>query len=309
MALTEFNKLYDELAPELSKLEGKRLELKKKGIRLGSIISGILFLVSLIIIACTGLGTVGIVIALIICIIIFFCSINAQSKELSGYFKSDIIQPIIKTIHESVDYEPANGISEEAFRKCGLFSTVPDRYHTEDLIKGQVEKTFFKCAEVHAKERRVTHDSKGHRQETWVDIFRGFLFIADFNKNFNGYTVLKRKSLFKIGKGERVKLEDPVFEKSFDVYSTNQVEARYLLTPNMMEHLLELDRKFPGEITVSFNDSNVILAIPDRTNHFEATVWRSMLDKERLRQEFSTILSLISIVNDLNLNTRIWTKE
>jgi len=41
----------------------------------------------------------------------------------------------------------------------------------------------------------------------------------------------------------RVKMENEEFEKIFDVYSENEVEARRLLTPKMMEKLVELVNK------------------------------------------------------------------
>ena len=70
-----------------------------------------------------------------------------------------------------------------------------------------------------------------------------------------------------------------------------------------------LDRKFPGKITVSFYNSNIIIAIPDRTDHFETSIWRSQLHNNSLKQEYDTLSALTGIVNDLNLNLRIWSKE
>lgn len=155
----------------------------------------------------------------------------------------------------------------------------------------------------------MSTDSKGHRRERWVDIFQGFFFIADFNKDFQGQTIVFRNSWLKLKSGkQRVKLENPNFEKRFDVFSTDQVEARYILTPNMMERLLELDSRFPGKITVSFRNSSVIVAIPDRTNHFETDIWECQLNTDKLKREFATLVSLFQIVHDLNLNLRIWTK-
>ena len=104
-------------------------------------------------------------------------------------------------------------------------------------------------------------------------------------------------------------MENPEFEKSFDTYSTDQVEARYLLSPSFMERLLELDRKFPGRITVSFLNSSVIIAIPDSKNHFETSIWQSQLRNDSVRREFFTLATLFHIVHDLNLNLRIWSKE
>ena len=71
--------------------------------------------------------------------------------------------------------------------------------------------------------------------------------MADFNKNFNGHTVVlpdtAEKILGKFGqslqsmssRGELVKLEDPEFEKEFCVYGDDQVEARYILSPALMK--------------------------------------------------------------------------
>jgi len=39
---------------------------------------------------------------------------------------------------------------------------------------------------------------------------------------------------------KRVGLVDPVFEKIFEAYGTDQVEARYLLTPTFMQRLVRL---------------------------------------------------------------------
>ena len=188
--------------------------------------------------------------------------------------------------------------------KCGTFNKSEEQINSE---KTALEK---EKEEIIAEEKRVTTDSKGRRQEHWIDIFRGFFFIADFNKNFQGQTVVFRNSWFKLNLGkQRVKLENPNFEKQFDVFSTDQVEARYILTPNLMERLLELDSRFPGKITVSFRDSSVIIAIPDQTNHFETNIWECQLNTDKLKREFGTLVNLFQIIHDLNLNLRIWTKD
>ena len=305
-----FDRLYEQLTPALRQLEDKRLELKKRGIQNGLIAGSICFLIGTGITVWTGSGHIGILISVIIGIIVWISRVNSQSNVLSGYYKKDIITTLLTSLCEDSAFQPENGISETTFMSSGLFSTSPDRYHSEDMITGQLGKTSFCCSEVHAQEKHVIVDSKGHRHESWVDIFRGFFFIADFQKDFKGQTVIYRNSWLKLNfSNQRVKLENPEFEKSFDVYATDQVEARYLLTPGMMERLLLLDQKFPGKITVSFYNSNIIIAIPDSTDHFEASIWRSQLHNNSLKQEYQTLSALIAIVHDLNLNLRIWSKE
>lgn len=304
-----FDTLFESLKPSLIQLEEKRQELKAQGTKNGLIAGGICLLLGVVLSLYAGLGWIGLLGALIISGIILFSCIAAKSGELSVYYKENIISVIISTLCQGASFEQQKGISQGMFQGSGLFKR-PDRYHSEDLITGCVDATHFLCSEVHAEEKRVTTDGKGRTRTTWVDIFRGFFFMADFQKDFKGQTMVYRNAWIKLRFGEeRVKLENPEFEKSFDVYSTDQVEARYLLTPTIMERLLELDKKFPGQITACFQNSKVIIAIPDQTNHFEANIWKPITDSQNIMYEFQTIRLLIGIIDDLNLNLRIWSKE
>jgi hypothetical protein len=50
---------------------------------------------------------------------------------------------------------------------------------------------------------------------------------------------------------EKVKLESIDFENRFIVYSNDQVEARYILTPSFMERLVKLEKMMGDEISFS----------------------------------------------------------
>lgn len=303
---TDFDNIYARLRPVMEQLESQRRELKAKGNRNGMIAGGIVFLLGLFI---SGGDSTGILVSAVIAGIIWYSCISSKSAPLCAFYKQHVISAIVSQLCENASFQPEKGISEQTFRASRLF-TSPDRYHSEDLISGKIDKTAFCCAEIVAEEKRTTTDSKGRQQIRWIDIFRGFFFIADFQKDFQGQTIIYRNSWIKLNpRKQRVKLENPEFEKSFDTYSTDQVEARYLLSPSFMERLLELDRKFPGKITVSFLNSSVIIAIPDSKNHFETSIWQSQLRNDSVRREFFTLATLFHIVHDLNLNLRIWTKE
>lgn len=309
METPQFETLAQSLSSTLQSLEQKRQELKKKGHSTGLWAGGIFFVIGSAISLYINAGLIGVGIVAVIAILIYIGCVSGKSQELSAYYKQEVISPVLNSFCENAVFTPEQGIDESVFKSCGLFIS-PDRYHTEDRIEGRIGKTEFCCAEVHAEERKTRTDSKGRTSQYWVDIFKGFIFTADFHKDFQGHTTILRNSLFKFNlSGSRVKLENPDFENTFDVYSTSQVEARYLLTPSMMERLLELDREFNKNITISFRNSNILIAIPESKDHFEASVWKPITDLNQLKSDFSTIHALVSIVEDLNLNTRIWTKE
>lgn len=244
MDYVDFDSLAQKLAPTLQVLENKRKELLRKGRSEGLIYAAIFLVVGVIALLILKLeGIFGPIVIVVISVIIFITCINNKSKIFSSFYKEEVVDEIIHAFCPNATYSPNNGVSEDLFRNSGLF-TSPDRYHAEDLIEGCLGKTSFICSEVHAEERRA-RSTKNGVQYYWEDIFKGFLFIADFHKEFQGETTVLRDSFFKIKMGaSRVKMENPDFEKVFDVFSTNQIEARYLITPSMMERMLKLDSNF-----------------------------------------------------------------
>lgn len=309
METPAFDTIAQSLSSTLHSLEQKRIELKKQGHSTGLWVGGIIVVIGAVFSIYIHAALIGICITIGIALFTYISCISSMSQELSTYYKQEVIAKVLESFCDDAVFTPNQGIDESVFNNSCLF-TSPDRYHTEDLIEGRIGKTEFCCAEVHAEERKTSVNSKGQTSTYWVDIFKGFLFIADFHKDFQGRTTIVRNSLFKINfSGSRVKLENPDFEKAFDVYSTDQVEARYLLSTSMMERLLALDRDFNSSIKVSFFDSKILIAIPDSKNHFEASIWKSINNLDQLQSDFSTIRALVTIVEELNLNTRIWSKK
>lgn len=243
-------------------------------------------------------------------------------SEQSAYrdkYKREVIGASLKFLDQSLTIEPQNGIGENEFMRCQLFSNDPDRYKTEDLVMGTAGKTGFYFAEVHAEYKTVERTKDGTRTE-WHEIFKGIIFVADFNKNFNGVTIIRpkdigaafgawfSKNLFSIGNNDVIQLENTVFDKTFVTYGSDQVEARYILTPAMMERILNLNNQSKYNISLSFIESRMYIAFPLNRNYFEAPVFKSLLDPAIINEDIDVIRFMYDIVKELDLNTRIWGK-
>jgi hypothetical protein len=236
-------------------------------------------------------------------------------------FKSEIVTEIVRQINPEWRYVYNSGISQQNYTLSGLFPHHYDRYNAEDFVTGQIEKTDFEFSELHTQYKQVTYGSKGRRQEHWVTIFKGLFLHADFNKNFSEITYVLPdtaerllgkfgQSLQKLsGRGELVKLENPEFEKLFVVYSTDQVESRYILTPTIMEAMVNLYNRFDGEIYFSFVGSRVYFANSISKSMFEPNIFRSGVNFNDVKEMFDLFGLISAVVLELNLNTRIWTKE
>ena len=305
---TSLDTLFLQMGTLLSQLEEERRKLKKRGTR-QALISLLVGLMAGIALSVVAKELFLLPLCLVIGGIVGLLLIQSKSKPLSLFYKREIVGPILESLVPGSLYLPESGIPESLFRECGLFTLTPDRYRSEDLMQGKIDKTTFFLAEVHAERRVVTVDSKGRTSEHWEDIFKGFLFVADFNKHFSGRTLLHRDTWIKMPReGNRIKLEDPRFEKYYDVYATDPVEARYILTPSLMERIVELNKKF-NKPTLSFINANVVVAIPTRQNYFETGIWKAANRKEKFTTDFGMLIAMLDVVRDLNLNNRIWSKE
>lgn len=230
--------------------------------------------------------------------------LNKLGKET----KLMLVEPVAHEFDIGYQMTPGRPADIMTFRSLDL---VPgwDREKFEDRLTGRRNDTEFEFFEAHLEEKRTTTDSKGRTRTTWVTVFRGQCLVANFHKQFKGVTKVYRdagalnflKKLGQMGKGQRVKLEDPVFEKAFEVYSTDQIEARFILTPDFMERLVGLERTFKGrQVRCAFSGGCMFLACEGKNLLEPGSMHRKMDDLGRVReilQDFAAIFLLIDAMS------------
>lgn len=239
-----------------------------------------------------------------------------SKKDYKKRFKEEVIASIIAFVSEDLKYFPEHYIDEESFKKSRLFLNNYNKYSGDDLVKGKIDQTAFRFSELNVREEVKTNN--GTSVHT---LFRGMLFIADFNKSFEGSTVLLPNNLggrftfLKKASGltrrERfVKLEDPMFMRNFNCYSDDDIKARYILSPALMQRLNDFrsrNKRIP--LYVSFVDDHLYVAFYHRREMFEPTYFQSIVDFDLMLTYYQDIKLATDIVSDLNLNNRIWSKE
>lgn len=260
-----------------------------------------------------------------ILLIIGIVILSKGSEKFKAYrhsFKQRVVANVLKSVDSSLELDYQNGLSENDFKYSRLFSREPDRYESQDQVYGTAGKTRFSFSEVHAEYKTETQTKNGRKVE-WHTIFKGIIFCADFNKHFKGITLISPNdmggaigawfsntlSIFSSGDRQLVKLENPEFSKCFVTYSTDQVEARYILTPSMMERLCELNSKCKYTMSMSFIDTQVFIAFPLDKDYFEPAVFKSLLTETALEEDLAVVKFMYNIIQELDLNTRIWGKE
>ncbi len=323
-SLEELNKLYESyIKPRLADLETNRKNIKK--LRILSRIFVILCLLAIpslwLLIVMTGDYVLAFFLtppALFIVARILFVISKSEFEEYRQKFKQIVMSKLMELINLDYDYYPDKCIAEKDAYASKLFANLNNSvYAGNDLVTGIIDKTPFLFSELdlrfYNKEAEKPEDVKYQ-----AIIFKGLLFMAEFNKNLNesSFVVPAKSHSNVLGKeksqvkrfGKLIKLENPEFERIFSVYGTSEQEARYILTPTMMEAMVAVYKKFDFAMKFSFIGSKVYCTIPMKKDMFEPNIKRGIKFKDV--EEFYTILDLIeTIITEMNLNIRIWTKE
>jgi hypothetical protein len=189
-----------------------------------------------------------------------------------------------------------------------------DNCHLEDYVKGEYNNVSLETLE--AKMTQTRGSGKNRRT---VVTFKGIFIRLSMNKSFHGHTIIKKDGgkignwfTDKFSKGnekQRVALEDPQFEKLFEVYGSDQVEARYLLTPSFMERLMKISDLFESKgIQAALYNKHLLLMIPTLQDRFEvASIFTPATFQDEIvhiLQEMQQLFSLIELLK-LQENTRL----
>jgi hypothetical protein len=208
-----------------------------------------------------------------------------------------------------IAYEPGGGMPWRLVDDSGLFAFPCDVYSSEDLFAGRWGATDVSFSEAVAQRERKRGWGQ-NRETVYETYFRGIVFSADFHKHFHSTTCIlpKGAEYARVRGEERAHLEDPAFERTFDTWTTDQVDARYVLSPSLLERLTALNGRFRG-LRARFHDERLLLLLPSGRDRFEPSFYRRADDRAQLDAFVADVRACLAIVDDLNLNTRIWSKS
>jgi hypothetical protein len=306
---------------DIEEMENLRLEVQKRKkkfalISVAVIIAGIISFV----LAGASDGAL-MIIAAVVCltVLIFYLAyISPPLKKLESRFDKNIISHYIRSILPGATYEPGNYHPLQSYYESLLFTIDVDRHSGANYVHGMFDKTDVSFSYMHTEYKQVTYTKRGIRT-TWHTIFEGIFMCADSNKRFSGKTLVlpdsAEKYLGGFGKwlqkqagntvGEMVYMEDVRFEKEFVVYSTDPVEARYLITPKIQEQILNIKKLLKRDLRLSFVNNNVFIAI-SRENIFQLNTSLSFTDNNTLKYYMKDIIELLTLIHLLDLNIRIF---
>ncbi len=231
--------------------------------------------------------------------------VNIPLKQYKDAVKSRFIPPICSFFGE-LNYQESGSSFMESNYSGEVFPGF-DRCYQEDFIEGN-----YRSISMHVHESILTRRVKTKHGSHDITVFRGLVLQIKPPKQFVGKTLLIKDGgsigNFFTGKEfhnlQRVELEDPEFEKIFQVFSSDQLEARYLLSTAFMEHLIKLARlRSPNgtpQIQCVFEKDQLIIAIPSQQNLFEPqSINHSILNSEDIHTFLAQMQEIFNLIEVL----------
>lgn len=222
-----------------------------------------------------------------------------SSSYFRKAFKDNVVSRLVTFLDDGLRFSAHGCVPRSYFEDSRLFRNI-HRYHGEDLIHGQVSGLEFAFSEVHAQ--REHRDRKNRKSKQ--TIFRGMFFAIELPERVPSTTMVypRMASQPRFSREvERIKLEDPIFERTFNVYADDQVGARILLTTRFMEQVMALRGLCKQTPYLSFSRKHLYIAVPSRDNLLEASLFQSVLNPLTVRRFISELDTVLSIAQEVRL--------
>jgi len=287
--LADLQSLEDERAALQEAVKKAGLIAVAVGICVGALVA--LFWEEMAVGAFFGVAVYGVVSALLTA---------SKRRNFRSNFKSRIVASIAKSF--GLSYDENGGLGTDEFFE--IYDCYINEQSSEDMMSGEVQGVRVRFSDFYAAEKVRTKNG------TRTDVkFQGVLFVADFHKRLNCEVRVCHKNSRNLRKyGQRANMDDVKFEEFFDVYTTDQVGARYALTPLLMQRLTEVYLRLGSQINAVLREDKIYVAIETWRDNFEPRIDCSLKQDATIALYVDEIGALVGIVSELNLNRKIWSE-
>jgi hypothetical protein len=311
--------LYDQtLRPRLEDLEGLRRTVRGFIVRAAVIISipalaafGGEFIADVVAPGHETTISIGsfvlMIVAIVFATIRYFLPAFTAHANYKARFKREVVAEVFKIVCPTANYEPFKSIAADVFDESGLFNS-RGSFWSDDRVRGKIGDTLFEAAEV----RRAYRTGSGRSSTTHV-VFEGLFVHIDCHRMLRGSTLVEPEEARSSQLGDRsgfqrVSLNHAEFERAFKVYTTDEAEARNLLTPTMLEHLITLRQRAQHPVFLGFKNSRAYIGVHYGRKLFEPGI-ASTTSVEALTQMAEHFALADLIVHELGLDAHVSSKS
>ena len=290
--IKNFDDIYNKIVEE-SKNELEELRKKTKHKKMITAIIYILFFILLFYDA-----LIAIVLYMPFMIIIFkkkkLESIHQQ--EYTKMYKEKVIKNFIQQYDDNLTYVQEEKIPENIYKNSGFEKTY-DRYFSEDVINGTIDGHEILMGEVHTQVLEASTDSDGHTISGYETSFYGLFCEIPLSKIYNGEIKIysdkgKLAKLFR--DKQRIEIDSSEFEKYFDVYADDKIQATQILTSDLMEKMINSQKEHNIKLEIIIKKNRLYIRYHTGAI-FEGNILKSSVDYNILKKVYDIINFIFDI--------------
>lgn len=197
---------------------------------------------------------------------------NRAYDRFNQNFKTRYVLRVIQDIpgFRELTYRQKSGFGWNEIRNGAVVACGDEsQFSSEDLLTGSYENTGFKISDVIT--RRIVKTAKRTRVET---IFRGQVmcfYEFDDRKISDGYLQIFQKEFLSDIKGwtaeHKIETDNALFNSKFQIYAGDEHNAYYILTPQLIEKILNFSQVIGEQTAVSFCGKKNVCGSPAEQKH------------------------------------------
>jgi energy-coupling factor transporter transmembrane protein EcfT len=238
------------------------------------------------------------VILIVITIVIIQFGKKVIVQKYRNTFKISVIPLLLKQFGNKITYSQL-GLEENYASRTGMFGHFT-KYSSEDTVNGKIDDVNFKCSDV-----KLGYYSGSGKHRRYVPVCHGQLYIFDFNKQFKTNTIIRERNGKPSSNLSKIELENVQFNNQFNIYSNNQHDTFYILTPHFMEKLLLLESKHAGDLFMAFYNNQLYLGIHNNKDRFEPPLFEPITNNT-IAAQLSDLKIIKNLIEELRLNEKIF---
>ncbi|WP_298957058.1 DUF3137 domain-containing protein [uncultured Campylobacter sp.] len=239
-----------------------------------------------------------------------------KTEQFLMRYKELYLKPYIESLGFS--YKMGALFQEKEVRQSEIFDGF-DRFRADDLVYASADGVDFMFCDIRL-EKETGSGTSSFFKKSYTTFFEGPFFVANFNKKigsdvfvFSGAAAptgidLPPSALpRKLWSSRKIPIDNADFNANFSVYASDTVAAMYVLTPALMEKILSLKQLVKSDISLSFKQNKIYIAISRGADSFEPSLDQPILNARIAKDIKADLDAMLQIVKILKLNEKIWT--
>ena len=231
-------------------------------------------------------------------------------------YKELYLKPYIESLGFS--YKMGALFQEKEVRASEIFDGF-DRFRADDLVCANAGGVDFMFCDIRL-EKEIGTGIPFIFKNNYATFFEGPFFMANFNKKIHSDVFVFSDAAAPAGidlppsglprglwSDRKIPIDNADFNANFSVYTSDTVAAMYVLTPALMEKILSLKQLVKSNISLSFKQNKIYIAIARGADSFEPSLDQPILNARIAKDIKADLDAMLQIVKILRLNEKIWT--